>query len=262
MANSARDPYWQGSVRRETIDHPGSSAAIQSECASCHMPLQYQQDKAQKRETAFSAAAAPNNHAATRPGRRRLLRRLSSDPGCRPGHTRNLQRQLRRGPARNQSASVFGPCAGLRQHHQSPHHGRRLTPSRPRKSATPASAVVATLSTPRTRPRRQTRRPASRADALPRVAAQRLSRQADLPAVPHARGSEPVAVASLLGKPREGVRQHTFVGANFLLEGMLGAHRDDLAVTAQPSDIGRRHRAHHVIPAIAVRARYTRPRLN
>ena len=40
MANSARDPYWQGSVRRETIDHPESSAAIQSECASCHMPLQ------------------------------------------------------------------------------------------------------------------------------------------------------------------------------------------------------------------------------
>ena len=48
---------------------------------------------------------------------------------------------------------------------------------------------------------------------------------------------EPVAVASLLGKPREGVREHTFVGANFLLEGMLGAHHDDLAVTAQPSDI-------------------------
>ena len=32
MANSARDPYWQGSVRREAIDHPESSAAIQSEC--------------------------------------------------------------------------------------------------------------------------------------------------------------------------------------------------------------------------------------
>jgi hypothetical protein len=28
MANSARDPYWQAGVRRETIDHPMHSAAI------------------------------------------------------------------------------------------------------------------------------------------------------------------------------------------------------------------------------------------
>ena len=28
MANSSRDPYWQGSVRREAIDHPESKAAI------------------------------------------------------------------------------------------------------------------------------------------------------------------------------------------------------------------------------------------
>ena len=29
MANSGRDPYWQAGVRRETIDHPTHSAAIQ-----------------------------------------------------------------------------------------------------------------------------------------------------------------------------------------------------------------------------------------
>src|SRR6187455_2500512 len=39
MANSARDPYWQASVRRETIDHPKRSADIQNECAACHMPM-------------------------------------------------------------------------------------------------------------------------------------------------------------------------------------------------------------------------------
>ena len=39
MANSARDPYWQASVRRETIDHPTRAADIQDECASCHMPM-------------------------------------------------------------------------------------------------------------------------------------------------------------------------------------------------------------------------------
>ena len=39
MANSARDPYWQASVRRETIDHPERRAEIEDECSICHMPM-------------------------------------------------------------------------------------------------------------------------------------------------------------------------------------------------------------------------------
>src|ERR1700758_3644357 len=39
MANSARDPYWQASVRRESIDHPESRADIEDECSVCHMPI-------------------------------------------------------------------------------------------------------------------------------------------------------------------------------------------------------------------------------
>jgi hypothetical protein len=38
MANSARDPYFYASVRRETLDHSGKSAEIQHECAACHVP--------------------------------------------------------------------------------------------------------------------------------------------------------------------------------------------------------------------------------
>ncbi len=39
MAHSARDPYWQASVRRETLVHPAASEVIQHECAACHMPM-------------------------------------------------------------------------------------------------------------------------------------------------------------------------------------------------------------------------------
>jgi hypothetical protein len=39
MANAARDPYWQASVRRETLDHPQAAAAIENECSACHMPM-------------------------------------------------------------------------------------------------------------------------------------------------------------------------------------------------------------------------------
>src|SRR5690349_22116750 len=34
MANSARDPYWQAGVRRETTDFPMHAATIQDECAA------------------------------------------------------------------------------------------------------------------------------------------------------------------------------------------------------------------------------------
>ena len=40
MANSSRDPYWQASVRRESLDHPESTAEVQDTCARCHMPME------------------------------------------------------------------------------------------------------------------------------------------------------------------------------------------------------------------------------
>jgi hypothetical protein len=50
---------------------------------------------------------------------------------------------------------------------------------------------------------------------------------------------EPVAITSVFGQPREGMRRHEFVGANFFMEGMLNAHRDELAVKALPQDLTR-----------------------
>ena len=39
MAHSARDPYWQASVRREVTDHPEAQARIEDTCSTCHMPM-------------------------------------------------------------------------------------------------------------------------------------------------------------------------------------------------------------------------------
>ena len=50
MANSARDPYWQAGVRRETLDHPESKAVIEDECAICHMPMARYQSKYEGRD--------------------------------------------------------------------------------------------------------------------------------------------------------------------------------------------------------------------
>ncbi len=65
MANSARDPYWQGSVRRESIDHPESTSAIEDECSTCHMPLTHFAAKAQGQEAGIFShlpLAAPKEH--------------------------------------------------------------------------------------------------------------------------------------------------------------------------------------------------------
>jgi hypothetical protein len=45
MANSSRDPYWQASVRRESIDHPESQAIVEDTCATCHMPMSRYDEK-------------------------------------------------------------------------------------------------------------------------------------------------------------------------------------------------------------------------
>src|SRR6059036_56942 len=50
MANSSRDPYWQGSVRRESIDHPESRADIKDICSTCHMPMSHYEAKWQGRK--------------------------------------------------------------------------------------------------------------------------------------------------------------------------------------------------------------------
>src|SRR4051812_33862719 len=52
MANSSRDPYWQGSVRRESIDHPESIADVEDEWSICHMPITHLTAQAARKKAA------------------------------------------------------------------------------------------------------------------------------------------------------------------------------------------------------------------
>ena len=94
MANSARDPYWQAGVRRETIDHPGSKAAIEDECATCHMPMARYQSKYEGKDAeVFSRLAFGSDDRMDR------LLRTASPVRC---ATRSHRRSL--GPERAWSA--------------------------------------------------------------------------------------------------------------------------------------------------------------
>jgi hypothetical protein len=48
---------------------------------------------------------------------------------------------------------------------------------------------------------------------------------------------EAVNISSVLGVPRSGMHQHTFVGGNFLLQQMLNRYRDELDVEALPQEL-------------------------
>jgi hypothetical protein len=48
---------------------------------------------------------------------------------------------------------------------------------------------------------------------------------------------EAVAVTALYGQPRDGMHRHVFVGSNFVVEGMLQDHRDELATEALPEEM-------------------------
>ena len=97
MANSARDPYWQAAVRRETIDHPTHAADIQDECAACHMPMAQHIARAAGRQGEVFAHLPSIARGRSRPPaarrRRRVLHGVPSDRAGRPRHARQLQRR-------------------------------------------------------------------------------------------------------------------------------------------------------------------------
>jgi hypothetical protein len=46
-----------------------------------------------------------------------------------------------------------------------------------------------------------------------------------------------VAITALYGQPREGMHRHVFVASNFIVDGMLQDHRDELATAALPEEM-------------------------
>ena len=55
--------------------------------------------------------------------------------------------------------------------------------------------------------------------------------------------SSAAPIASVLGKPREGVVRHLFLGGNFLLPVLLDKHRHELGVSALPGELEANRRA-------------------
>ena len=244
MANSARDPYWQASVRRETLDHPSHADAIQDECAICHMPMA---------RTAAHAAGGRGRVFPIAPGSGGSSEehQLAAD-----GVSCTLCHQI--GPDRlgtresfvggfvlsrrtADGLSMFGPYdveAGVKR---TMHSATDAVPSKSehmRQSEVcatchtlyteafgPAGEVVGSL--PEQMPYLEWRHSVFARDDE----GGRSCQSCHMPDV------ESVPIASVLGEPRERLARHTFLGGNFFMLRMLNRFRSQLAVTAPSAEL-------------------------
>ena len=242
MANSARDPYWQASVRREDMEHPESKAEIEDGCADCHMPIsRYEAKLHGKLGEVFAHLpfdSDPQKNASAEDGvscsichqisKEKLGTRESYNGGFVVGNP----------PAKNDRPE-FGPYAIDNGHvhiMQTSTGGFRPTEAEHIHD----SALCATCHTLYTKslgaggkdlgffPEQMVYFEWLHSD----YPARQTCQSCHMPEV-----HEQVAITSVLGVPRQGFRQHTFVGANFLILNLLNLHRDDLSVTALPAEL-------------------------
>ena len=243
MANSARDPYWQGSVRRESIDHPESSATVQDECSTCHMPMQHLIDRAEGKKTeVFDRLPLSDPH-------KKDNRQAKDGVSCSVCHQIEAA-----GLGTSQTYSGNVAVASPNDRNNRPEYGPFLIDAghtRVMQSSTAGfvptqaahirdSGLCGSCHTLYT----TARGPGGKAiGVLPEQMPYLEWLHSDYPNrntcqgchMPEVQGA--VAVTAVFGQPREGMHRHVFVGGNFLMERMLNAHRDELAVAALPAEL-------------------------
>ncbi|HSK10232.1 MAG TPA: hypothetical protein VK911_11710 [Vicinamibacterales bacterium] len=242
MANSARDPYWQGAVRREVLDHPEAQAAIEHECSACHMPMtRYAAKAAHARGAVF--AHLPIGGQTTPEG---LL--AADGVSCTMCH-QILPEKL---GTRDSFTAGFVIDTAVPYGHRPAFGPYEVTPgltSLMRSSAefTPTTAahlatseMCATCHTlythalgaggkvigelPEQVPYLEWRHSAYRA--------KQTCQACHMPVV-----DRPVRISSTLGEPRPGFSRHEFRGANFYMPRILNRYAADLTPAALPQDL-------------------------
>ena len=238
MAHSARDPYWQASVRRETIDHPALSAEIEDTCATCHMPAA--RAKAQVagelgRVFDHLAVDAPSADVAMDGVNCVVCHGIAHD-GL--GERESFDGGFRIDPGVDGSPRAFGPYeieAGLSR---VMHSASGVVPTQ--SMHVQSSELCATCHTLFTRPDDEHGITEPFPEQVPYLEWQQSVYSPDkscqschMPVVP------PSPIASVLGEAREGLSTHQFRGGNAFMLRLLTLYRDELGVTAPTEDLKR-----------------------
>jgi len=240
MANSARDPYWQGSVRRETIDHPESKSAVEDECTVCHMPITRYLAKVQGKEGQAFAYLPFSAH-------------RKGSPAAEDGVTCSVCHQITPDKLGTRESFNGGFVIGD-SHDLHPEYGP-FNISTPRQRIMESStggfiptfgeqirdaALCGTCHQLYT----TARGPGGKdIGYLPEQMPYLEWLHSDYPGKYTCQGChmpevhEAVPITAVLGVPRNGLHQHVFVGGNFFMQRMLNQYRSDLDVAALPQEL-------------------------
>lgn len=242
MANSARDPYWHAAVRREVMDHPESQAAIENECATCHMPMAHYQANANG-EMLSVFDNLPANRAVT-PENLLAVDGVSCTT-CHQITEKNFgERESFVGGFDIDTSQpmgerkIYGPYAvdagrSTIMHSSS---GFRQTESKHIQQ----SELCATCHTLYTHSLGEGGEVIGELpEQVPYLEWRNSSfvneqscQSCHMPTV-----EEPMAISSVWGQPREEVSRHSFRGGNFFMMSMLNRYRDELGVKALPQEM-------------------------
>lgn len=246
MANSSRDPYWQASSRRETIDHPAVSSHIQDECSVCHMPVTRYEAKLHGQDgTIFDHLPLGQP-----PGRQKKEDKAASDGVdcsiCHQIGPENLgtKESFNGGFVIDPSESPgvhpeYGPYdidKGQQRIMQTSTGGYQ-----PNKNTDhlQKSELCATCHTLITTAFKDGQKVGSLPEQMPYkewlnsdFKTKQTCQDCHMPAV-----NEPAPITRVFGVMRDGMKQHVFVGANFFMQRMLNQYRDDLDVEALPQEL-------------------------
>jgi hypothetical protein len=241
MANSSRDPYWQASVRRESLDHPRATAEIEDTCSRCHMPMARYDAVVRGRRGAVFANLPFASH---RDGGS-LAEDGVSCALCHQIGTENL------GSSESFTGHfVVDPPGATGEHHEyGPYAidaGHTLVMKTSTEGFTPTqgahirqSELCASCHTLITESLDADGRKVGR---LPEQVPYQEWLHSDykdsntcqschMPPV-----KEPVAITRVFGEPRQ-LSRHVFVAANFFVQRMLNRYRDALDVAALPQEL-------------------------
>lgn len=246
MANSARDPYWHAGVRRETMDHPMHSAAIQDECAACHMPIAQKTAKAAGRlgevfaHLPVTAGATDDDHLAHDGISCTVCHQISAETlGTRASFNGNfIMRPTRADGVRE----ILGPFAVDKGRHtimrsvtgfeqvQAPHVRQSELCASCHTLITdafgPDGRVIGSL------PEQMNYQEWQHSVYSQNGPDARSCQACHMP-----RANGPIRSSSVLGDYRDGLSRHTFVGGNAFMLRLLNRFRVELGVEALPTEL-------------------------
>ena len=242
MANSARDPYWQASIRRESMEHPTVTREVQDECSACHMPVT-------RYEARIRGDKGPVFDFLPFPAKNGEAEKAEDGVTCSVCHQISKE-SLGTRESFNAEFVIEPPLAKNNHPEYGPFvvtPGRQLIMDSSTGGFRPTtaehirdSALCASCHQLYTTARGEGGKDiGSLPEQMPYLEwlhsdypDKYSCQQCHMPEV-----HEEVNISSVMGTPRLGLHQHVFVGDNFLMEGMLNRYRNELDVAAQPQEL-------------------------